>query len=311
LNSVSERDLALLSSYIDGEVSVDERAEVESRLRTDPDFARELASLRAVKALIGELPTLTAPRNFTLTPAQVGTMPSRRAIAFPTVVSGLSAAAAALLFVIGAGLLLRPAASEMPPLSDAIALAPTVAVTELATESPAAPIAILPQATSPAATQTSDSGEIMMGMVAEPSDTDAPGMIAIAPPEQQAEESQTELFASEAENAADAMPSAQGESEGLASGSAVAQSPLPTEKLPTPTPSSAPTVTASLAPTLIATEIALLGGSAQERQSAQGSDQEVSREGETSTTPLALVLMIAGVIVGAISAVYWARTRGS
>lgn len=65
-----DRDYELLSAYLDDALEADERAALEARLETDAALRRELAALRQTVALIRALPTLKAPRNFTLTAAQ-------------------------------------------------------------------------------------------------------------------------------------------------------------------------------------------------------------------------------------------------
>ena len=83
LNMDEIRDL--LSPYLDGEVSDEERARVEHALRISPALADELESLRQTVTWLAELPTAAAPRPFTLTEAdlqgsfpELRTKPSRR-----------------------------------------------------------------------------------------------------------------------------------------------------------------------------------------------------------------------------------------
>src|SRR5450432_1819332 len=97
---LNETDLELLSAYLDGALNEQERAALETRLQTDPELSRELARLRATVELIKTLPTLAAPRDFTLTPRMV----RRPGILTSAAFSALSAAAAIILLVIGVGL---------------------------------------------------------------------------------------------------------------------------------------------------------------------------------------------------------------
>lgn len=94
-------DTELLSAYIDGQLTAEERSALESRLQNDAELRQQLALLRATVDLIRELPQLTAPRDFTLTPQMVRTTGSRRVYTF----SLLSAAAAIVLLFVGFGLL--------------------------------------------------------------------------------------------------------------------------------------------------------------------------------------------------------------
>lgn len=95
-------DTELLSAYIDGQLTIEERSALEARLLDDADLRQQLALLRATVDLIKELPQLQAPRNFTLTRRMVSSGgSSRRIYAF----SLLSAAAAIVLLFVGFGLL--------------------------------------------------------------------------------------------------------------------------------------------------------------------------------------------------------------
>ena len=61
----------LLSAYIDDALPAAERADLEARLTTDPTLRAELQALRETVTLLQALPTLKAPRDFTLTPTDV------------------------------------------------------------------------------------------------------------------------------------------------------------------------------------------------------------------------------------------------
>jgi hypothetical protein len=102
----------LLSAYIDGEVTADERAVIESHLATCADCQRDLTALRQTVALLSQLPSVAAPRPFTLRPADVAQVERRPAdrVAWwqwvaktPGVVAGL---AALLCVVLVGGVLL-------------------------------------------------------------------------------------------------------------------------------------------------------------------------------------------------------------
>lgn len=117
---MNDRDYELLNAYMDGALTEAERRIFESRLNAEPELRRELNSLRQTVALLRQMPRLKAPRDFTLTPAQVEVRPaSRPVLPFPLTAtfSALSAAAAVLLFVFGGYFLLqsgmRPMASSL------------------------------------------------------------------------------------------------------------------------------------------------------------------------------------------------------
>lgn len=70
----------LLSAYIDEAVSEDERRLIESAVAQDPDVAWRLESLRATVRLLHELPVVSLPRSFLLTPQQVSQAEGKSAV---------------------------------------------------------------------------------------------------------------------------------------------------------------------------------------------------------------------------------------
>lgn len=115
MNDLTPADLELLSAYLDDELAPAERAALERRLAADARLRAELEALRGVAARVRALPVLAAPRDFRLDPAVYGrreagslrtpirSVPLRR---FYGWASALSAAAAALILLVGvAGLL--------------------------------------------------------------------------------------------------------------------------------------------------------------------------------------------------------------
>lgn len=59
----------LLSAYLDGELSEEERRTLEARLSRDPELRTELRAMHHTVSLMSELPQVEAPRNFILTPS--------------------------------------------------------------------------------------------------------------------------------------------------------------------------------------------------------------------------------------------------
>jgi hypothetical protein len=107
---LTNRDYDLISEYLDDALSVNDRAEVERRAASDPEFAAELEAIRRTVALIKTLPTLAAPRDFRLTRQQADRIdrdrrpaaaPRRAAPLIRWAMPVLSAVASALLVVIG------------------------------------------------------------------------------------------------------------------------------------------------------------------------------------------------------------------
>lgn len=128
---LNDRDLELLSSYLDGELTAAERSELETRLNREPDLRRELASLRQTVALIQQTRPIRALRDFTLTPAMVR---PPRVLFFPATVtfSALSAVAAFVLVMAGVVLLnlgptLTPGIRDQVNLFTSTPVAPLVA----------------------------------------------------------------------------------------------------------------------------------------------------------------------------------------
>lgn len=68
----------LLSAYIDGVVTNEERARVEAAVAADPVLAWELESLRRTVDLVRDLPPMPLPRNFTLREDQVADVLAER-----------------------------------------------------------------------------------------------------------------------------------------------------------------------------------------------------------------------------------------
>lgn len=101
----------LLSAYLDGEVTAQERAQVERALAQDPETAWRLESLQQTVTLVKALPRVNLPRSFTLREADV--MPTRgaaetatpwwRSLFAPVLLRNATAIAALLLMVFLAG----------------------------------------------------------------------------------------------------------------------------------------------------------------------------------------------------------------
>ncbi|MFA5837457.1 MAG: hypothetical protein WC837_10940 [Bellilinea sp.] len=68
---LSSKDWELLSSYMDGELNPRDKARVETRLSTQPEFLEALDGLRRTKAILRKAPIRKVPRNFTLRAADV------------------------------------------------------------------------------------------------------------------------------------------------------------------------------------------------------------------------------------------------
>jgi anti-sigma factor RsiW len=53
---MKQRDLELLSSYLDGQLSSSEATRLEARLRTEPDLRSVLQDLRGARTVLRQLP---------------------------------------------------------------------------------------------------------------------------------------------------------------------------------------------------------------------------------------------------------------
>jgi anti-sigma factor RsiW len=69
--NLTDLDYELLSAYLDDALTAAERSALETRLQTEAALRTELDALRQTVTLVRGLPPLTAPRNFTLTPAML------------------------------------------------------------------------------------------------------------------------------------------------------------------------------------------------------------------------------------------------
>ncbi len=155
-NHLTDRDYELLSAYIDGELSATERANIERRLESDIVWQQEYEALRTTAQLVRDLPTLKAPRNFTLTPQMAQTarritpLPKRRKTNYT---AWAVLAAAVFVMIIGGAILLsqRPAPrSAGTTTQQAVAAVPTSAPTEAETPLAFAPPPATPTIAAPA-----------------------------------------------------------------------------------------------------------------------------------------------------------------
>jgi anti-sigma factor RsiW len=108
---MNQRDLELLSSYLDGQLKPSDSARLEARFSTDPDLRAVLDDLRASRSLLRRLPMRRAPRNFTLTPKMVGKNPPLPR-AYPAFRFVSALAALLLFFTVGLNFLAPQLASQ-------------------------------------------------------------------------------------------------------------------------------------------------------------------------------------------------------
>lgn len=116
-----EQDYDLLSNYIDGSLDAAERAMLETRLAQDAELRRELAALQQTVILVKNLPTLKAPRDFTITPQMV----KQRQPNILRLLPVLSAAAAAIVVLILGGTVLLNSGTQTSTAPSQVALGRT------------------------------------------------------------------------------------------------------------------------------------------------------------------------------------------
>lgn len=161
-NRRHDRVGALLSSYIDGEVSASESRYVEEHLLGCDACAADLRSLRATTALLGSLATLSAPRSYALTAAQAeaARVPAlheriarvwRYGSAAKLAAAGAAMAIAVLLVGGIVGIMLQSPGGMSAPAAPAMAQLPAPAAAAPAAPAPMAAAPAAPQLPAPAA----------------------------------------------------------------------------------------------------------------------------------------------------------------
>jgi anti-sigma factor RsiW len=64
MNDKNEMNDDMLSAYLDGECTADERAAIEARLASDPEWQAELAEITAAREAVRALPMREVPAGF-------------------------------------------------------------------------------------------------------------------------------------------------------------------------------------------------------------------------------------------------------
>jgi hypothetical protein len=118
---LTDRDILLISAYLDGRLSPAENAPVKARIESDPLFQRTYQEMAYTRRLLKALPQKRAPHNFTLSAAQVPA--SRRVPWLQPALSFVSIAAALLLVVVFSSTFLFGGSRSAAP----VALAPQAA----------------------------------------------------------------------------------------------------------------------------------------------------------------------------------------
>lgn len=190
----------LLSPYLDGEVSDDERTLVEQAIATSTELRYELETMRQTVTMVAALPPVPAPRPFTLSEADVQSVSPapKRFFSLPSWAGGLAMVAATLVCVLIAGGVFLT--TRFGPGFDAMAPAEIAKVErDAAPQAAEAESAVAP--TEPAAEQRVEEavGEIIVEKEAE---KEAPALALEEPVEEEvAEEKIVEKVAEEEKEA--------------------------------------------------------------------------------------------------------------
>ncbi len=141
----SDRDLELLSAYLDGELTDREKEKLEQRLARENALRAVLDDLHETVTLVSDLPRLKAPRSFTLDPAVYGRTVGRSVpwwqrlftLESALQLSGALGAAASILLIILAVLFTQEGSGKLSmsaerPASESsqVAMQPTLAESE-------------------------------------------------------------------------------------------------------------------------------------------------------------------------------------
>jgi len=100
------KELNMLSAYLDDELNPGDRKQLEKRLDREPVLRERLDNLRRIKIVLGSLTRLKAPHNFTLTPEMVTVRRKKRKPLFTFLRLASSFAAILLVLLVGMELVL-------------------------------------------------------------------------------------------------------------------------------------------------------------------------------------------------------------
>lgn len=111
-----------VTAYVDGRLSADQTRQFEAQMAQDEILRAEVAALQAVKQQLTALPSVRAPRNYTLDPAIYGAPdPAYGARLYPTVRVATAMAALMFIFMVTLTLLSNNGADDTA-MSEAVAV---------------------------------------------------------------------------------------------------------------------------------------------------------------------------------------------
>jgi len=110
---MNQRDVELLSAYLDGQLKPSDSARLEVRLKAEPELVSVMDDLRAARSLLRQLPQRRAPRSFALTRKMVGQNPPMPR-AYPIFRFATAIATLLFVFTFGVNFLAPQLASQAP-----------------------------------------------------------------------------------------------------------------------------------------------------------------------------------------------------
>ena len=134
--SSQDRDLELLSAYLDDELPTGDREKLERRLAADSELRRTLSGLRRVQTTLGALPRLRLPRSFALKPEMAGRPARRPSLSRFIPALNLATTVAAIMFAVIIG---SELATGVRPVAPPAALVGQVQSQSAPAEAPVAP----------------------------------------------------------------------------------------------------------------------------------------------------------------------------
>ncbi len=130
-NRLPQRELEMLSAYIDGELKPGQIRKVEARLEADPAFREALQDLQALSRSLRALPTVKPPRSFILSKEMMGLV--ERPAGYPILRLATALAAFAFVVLVGFDVFSSMVSGAMPArmMDQVIAEAPAAAELQL------------------------------------------------------------------------------------------------------------------------------------------------------------------------------------
>jgi hypothetical protein len=121
---LTDRDWELLSAFLDGEVTLEEKRRVESRLAADSNFRSAYQSLARTRGILRSVPDVKRRRNFFLNPSMVRPQGWLKILPVLNFSSTIAAVLAVIFFVLN----LLPMGARSTQMAPVLVSAPTLQV---------------------------------------------------------------------------------------------------------------------------------------------------------------------------------------